>query len=344
MTDKFPSSQLAKVRGTRRDLRQGHDRQSLDPSAVADRRGLQFETIAADRGVQSPPVALRLQRLAVQVAWMFRSVGLLSSMEVLTIATSVAAAFAFQTMLTSSPLELGAWVIVLVAAIVSSIAGFAFAAISGAVLFQVTQDKSYALQIILIASIAIQSLSVWKLRGAVKVGELVPYFLGGLATLGPGVWLFLTTPTWIYLVSLGGFLVAYAASMLFRPSMRFCGDSIVGRLVCGALGGITGATAAFPGAFITIWCGGHGWDKVRQRAVYQPFILGMQVLTMAVLSILQPLAEMRFDLVAFGVPALLGAYIGLRIFDQLSTAQFDRVVGGFLLLSGAALCAKGALG
>lgn len=267
-----------------------------------------------------------------------------SSAEVLTIGAGIAAAFYFQTTLTNSPLELAVWLIVLVAAIVSSIAGFAFAAISGAVLFQVTQDKSYALQILLIASIAIQSLSVWKLRHAVDVRRLVPYFLGGLLTVGPGVCLFLTTPIWIYLVSLGGFLIAYSASMLVRPPFRFGRDSILGRLACGALGGITGATAAFPGAFITIWCSGHGWDKERQRAIYQPFILGMQILTMTVLSILQPQAAMRLDLVAFGVPALLGAYVGLRIFDQLTTAQFNRIVGVFLLLSGAALCAKGVLG
>jgi len=40
----------------------------------------------------------------------------------------------------------------------------------------------------------------------------------------------------------------------------------------GALGGITGATPAFPGAFVTIWSGAHGSDKYRQRAIYQPFI------------------------------------------------------------------------
>ena len=65
---------------------------------------------------------------------------------------------------------------------------------------------------------------------------------------------------------------------------------------------------------------------------------------MTVLSILQPQAAMTLDLVAFCVPALLGAYVGLRIFDQLTTPQFNRIVGFFLLVSGAALCAKGVLG
>ena len=192
--------------------------------------------------------------------------------------------------------------------------------------------------------VAIQALSVWKLRHAVDVRGLVPYLIGGLATVGPGVFLFLTTPIWIYLVALGAFLVVYSIAMLLRPPFRFRRNGILGRLACGALGGITGATAGFPGAFITIWCSGHGWDKEHQRAVYQPFILVMQIATVALLSLLQPLAAVRLDHLAFGVPALLGAYAGLRIFDQLTTAQFTRIVGSFLLLSGAALCAKGALG
>ena len=32
-----------------------------------------------------------------------------------------------------------------------------------------------------------------------------------------------------------------------------------------------------PGSFVTIWCSMRGWDKLRQRATYQPFILAMQV-------------------------------------------------------------------
>jgi hypothetical protein len=48
--------------------------------------------------------------------------------------------------------------------------------------------------------------------------------------------------------------------------------------VAGALSGFVarnGGLAEFPGAFVTIWCGLNGWDKARQRGVYQPFILGM---------------------------------------------------------------------
>jgi uncharacterized membrane protein YfcA len=123
--------------------------------------------------------------------------------------------------------------------------------------------------------------------------------------------------------------------------LRVSRDYATCRFAAGALGGITGATAGFPGAFVTIWCGAQGWDKDRQRAVYQPFILGMQILTFAALAMVHKGPVLRFDVLAFVVPAVLGAYIGMRLFERLSTGQFNRIVGGFLLISGALLMIKG---
>ena len=150
---------------------------------------------------------------------------------------------------------------------------------------------------------------------------------------------------------------AYADSHLFarprRVSDRLCllsprspnamayEQQLGGSLLVGALGGITGATAAFPGAFVTIWCGAHGWDKVRQRAIYQPFILGMQLVTLAVMVPSSPTVVVRPELLQYVAPAMLGSYVGLWGFSKLSTAQFNRVVSGLLLVSGVAMLLKG---
>jgi hypothetical protein len=56
----------------------------------------------------------------------------------------------------------------------------------------------------------------------------------------------------------------------------------------GCLGGLTGGLAGFPGASVTIWCGLKGWDKARQRAVYQPFILAKQPLTLMAIHLMRP--------------------------------------------------------
>ncbi len=138
-------------------------------------------------------------------------------------------------------------IIVFVCATLSSIAGFAFSAISGPMLLHATADPVKAVHIMLVASIALQSYSVWALRKSINLRELLPYFAGGLSTVMPGVYLLLHTPTAIYLLALGAFLTAYASYMLVRPAIRLESNSLAGRVFVGALGGITGATAAFPG-------------------------------------------------------------------------------------------------
>ena len=231
-------------------------------------------------------------------------------------------------------------IIVFVCATLSSIAGFAFSAISGPMLLHAAADPVKAVHIMLVASIALQGYSVWALRKSIDLRELLPYFAGGLSTVVPGVYLLLHTPTAIYLLALGAFLTAYASYMLVRPALRLGSNSLAGRVFVGALGGISGATAAFPGAFVTIWCAGHAWDKRQQRAIYQPFILGMQIVTLLVLALASPTDVMHLELLHYIAPAVLGSYLGLRAFSMLSTAQFNKVVSGLLLLSGIAMLLK----
>jgi uncharacterized membrane protein YfcA len=230
--------------------------------------------------------------------------------------------------------------IIFVCATISSIAGFAFSAISGAILLHAVRDPVEAVQIMLVASIALQAYSVWALRRTIRLRELLPYFAGGAATVGPGIYLLLNTPATIYVLALGGFLTTYGIYMLLGSPLRLQANSLAGRVVVGALGGITGATAAFPGAFITLWCAAHGWDKQQQRAIYQPFILGMQVVTLVVLAAFAPTTGIRIDLLQYAVPAILGAHLGLIVFSVLSAAQFNKVVSAFLVVSGAAMSLK----
>ena len=201
-------------------------------------------------------------------------------------------------------------VVVLVAAILSSVAGFAFSALAGALMFRIAQTGVEAIEIMLVASIAIQAYSVWWMRRSIVARNLTPYLAGGLATIPAGVFLLLHTPSWLHAVGLGVFLMLYGGYVLLRPPWRCKRNSLTGQFISGALGGITGATAAFPGAFVTIWCGCHGWEKDQQRAIYQPYILIMQVAVLVALAAVRPSATLRPELLIYSVPALLGASIG----------------------------------
>jgi uncharacterized protein len=199
-----------------------------------------------------------------------------------------------------------ALIAVFVASTVSSIAGFAFSALCGALLFHLMESPVYVVQVMIVCSIAILHL-----------------------------------PTASYRDIIGGLLIAYGGYLLLRWPVRAFRTGPLSDACAGFLGGVTGGLAGFPGAFVTIWCGLKGWDKARQRGVYQPFILMMQPVTLLAIQLMRPPSSTQVQLdwkaFAFVPAALLGAWFGLRIFKRLSDRQFELVVNALLILSGIGL-------
>ena len=229
--------------------------------------------------------------------------------------------------------------VVFVAALVSSVAGFAFSALAGAALLTVLGDPIRAVAVMVSCSIAMQAYCVWSLRASIEWRSLVPFLAGGALTVPMGVWLLVHTPLEAFALVLGSFLTLYGVYMLARresPLLR--GDWRMDALA-GALGGIAGGFAGFPGSFVTIWCGLRGWTKERQRAIYQPFILVMQVLVLALLH--RHTSVVASAELPIYVAAALGAtYFGLRVFQRLTNRQFAVTVNALLLCSGVALLGR----
>ena len=230
---------------------------------------------------------------------------------------------------------------VLLASTVSSIAGFAFSALCGALLFHLMEDPVYTVQVMIVCSIAIQSVSVAALWRSIDWRSLPVFLIGGVLGVPAGVHLLLQLPTGTYRHVIGGLLIVYACYLLLRRPSRTLRTGPLSDACAGFLGGLTGGLAGFPGAFVTIWCGLKGWDKARQRGVYQPFILGMQPITLLVIHLMRPssstVTQLDWKTMTFIPAALLGAWFGWRIFKRLSDRQFDIAVNALLVLSGIGL-------
>jgi uncharacterized membrane protein YfcA len=230
------------------------------------------------------------------------------------------------------------------AAAIASIGGFAFGAICGAMLLPVADSPMQAVQVILVCSIANQAMSLWSMRRSIEWRGLWPYLAGGVVGVPLGTLLLLHADAGAYPRLLGGLLVAITLwTMLARqvtlPPMGRLPDAVVG-LLGGAMGGLAG----FPSAPMTVWCGLKGWDKARQRGIYQPFILPMQVLALGMLTLLAP-AEGAVPLLGPGallfVPAsLVGTACGLALFRRMTDRQFGRAVTLMLLVAGLAMLAR----
>jgi uncharacterized membrane protein YfcA len=232
-------------------------------------------------------------------------------------------------------------IVVLLASIVSSVAGFAFSALCGALLFHIMDSPVYVVQVMIVCSIAIQLFSVTALWSSIEWRSLPIYLAGGILGVPAGVYLLLHLQTDVYREVIGGLLIAYAGYLLLRWPARSLRAGPISDMCAGVLGGLTGGLVGFPGASVTIWCGLKGWDKARQRGVYQPFILSMQPITLFVIHLMRPSSStathLHLQTLAFIPAALVGAWLGLRIFKRLSDRQFELAVKVLLIVSGIGL-------
>ena len=224
------------------------------------------------------------------------------------------------------------------ASVISSIAGFAFSAICGSLLFHLVPGPVQAVQIMIVCSIANQAAMTWSLRHDIDWRALTTFLFGGALGLPFGVFLLMHADRAVYTSLLGIFLLAYGLWMLFRRQMAVRWQHPALDIAVGFIGGITGGAAGFPGAAVTIWCGFKGWDKSRQRALFQPFILLMQVAALVMINLVRP-GETHGVGLAVGdllcIPAsLLGPTLGLTLFRGLSDTHFTRIVNVMLIVSG----------
>jgi len=233
-------------------------------------------------------------------------------------------------------------VAILFAATASSIAGFAFSALCGALLFHLMDSPVYAVQVMILCSIAIQLFSVAALRHSIDWRSLPVFLVGGVLGVPAGAWLLLHLPTGVYRGVIGALLIVYGCYLLLRtPTQVIIRTGPLADACAGFLGGFTGGLAGFPGAFVTIWCGLKGWDKARQRGLYQPFILFMQPVGLIAIHLMRPAAstaaQLNWTSLAFVPAALLGAWFGLCVFKRLTDRQFELAVNLLLVAAGIGL-------
>jgi hypothetical protein len=230
---------------------------------------------------------------------------------------------------------------VFAASLLSSLAGFAFSALCGAMLFQFRHDPVTVVQIMLLCSLANQSLSVWMLRRDVEWRRLRPFLPPGAAGVLCGVFALLHLQVETYMRVLGWILVVYGCYMLVRRPITLRRTGAAGDAISGFFGGMLGGLAATPGAPVSIWCAMKGWDKTRQRALYQPFIMIMQIVALLAIPAMRAggAAHVGFPpMVYLYVPAgMIGTVTGFAWFRRMSSRQFHIAVNVLLAVSGLGL-------
>ncbi len=158
------------------------------------------------------------------------------------------------------PTSTPALLAVLLASTLSSIAGFAFSAICGVMLLHVMTDPVQVVEIMMVCSIAIQSLSIAVLWRDIEWRQLLVFLAGGAVGLPFGVGLLLHLGHVGFKDAIGALLIFYAAYVLLKRPLTI-EWGCVADLCVGFLGGMGGADDLVRH---------KGWDKRRQRGIYQP--------------------------------------------------------------------------
>ena len=230
--------------------------------------------------------------------------------------------------------------IIAASALLASIAGFAFCALAGSAFAYLRLDPAQAVQTMVVCSTAIQLYAVWKIRDAIRWRALWPMIAAGAASVPVGVWLLLHVDAAVYRIGLGAFLTAYGGYTLFRREGLVIRGTPARDALAGALGGVAGGLAGLPGSFVAIWCSMRGWDKLAQRAVYQPYILAMQIVTIACLPWQAATGADAFDDLRFVPFAVIGGIAGFALYQRMTNRQFHGAVSGLLVVSGLALLSR----
>lgn len=248
-------------------------------------------------------------------------------------------------MLTVLPLDATALTLFLVSAfaggVTTGLAGFAMGlVVSGVWLHVLTPMQTTTL--IVAYGLFVQAHGVWTFRRAVILRRVVPLIAGSALGVPLGIVLLSHLDPVNVRRAAGVLLVAYSIYGMMQPKLAPLpasrpADSAIG-FVNGILGGMTGLA----GPIVVIWCQLTGVPRHAQRAIFQPVILAVFVMTAIGLGVERAITRDVVILFVLGlVPVAAGIWLGVHLYGRLGEAGFRRVILWLLLLSGLVLLAPG---
>jgi uncharacterized membrane protein YfcA len=248
---------------------------------------------------------------------------------------------------------LALFLIFALAGFVSGLSGFGFSAVGIAVLWFMHPTR--AIPLLMALSTVNQLLSINQLKH-----EMLPasqwwshgpatYILGGVCGIPFGIWIMANLPAAELTLVTGIVLLLYTLWMAFKPhTISPINTGATQHILVGMLGGVIGGFTAFPGAALVVWAGLKNLTKKEQRAVVQPYILAMQVISLLGMIFLRsgdltsnPFDETFLLFFLLLIPVVLPmTKLGVLAFKRMSDMNFKNITLGVLAFSGGGLVYK----
>jgi uncharacterized protein len=186
-----------------------------------------------------------------------------------------------------------------------------------------------------------QIFSIGAVRRGLDLGLIWPLVAGGVLGVPLGVALLPHLDPLVFKLGVGVLLLVWCPTMLVvRDIPRITGGGRLADALVGWIGGIMCGIAGLNGPAPILWTTLRGWERDRQRAVFQTFGLVTQALTIAAYLAIGIIEAGTTRLFVVIVPAMLiPTLLGARLYRRFTDTGFRRVVLGLLSASGAMLVA-----
>ncbi len=226
------------------------------------------------------------------------------------------------------------WLGALVGGIAAGGTGFAFGLAASAIWLH-RIDPLHSAVLITGCGVLLHLTTIWQQREHIEIGRVWPFVVGGLAGVPIGVALLAHTDAGVLKIVLGIFLTVFGIYALIAPNLAsITAGGRPADVGIGFIGGILGGLGGYSGVLPTIWTQLRGWPKETARAVYQPYVIVMQAVTLAGIMWVAFDREALMLLAAVLPPLLVGTWIGWRLYGRLDDRRFRQVLAVLLIASG----------
>ena len=229
------------------------------------------------------------------------------------------------------------WLGALLGGIAAGGAGFAFGLAASSIWLH-RIDPVHSTILISACGTLLHLTTIWPQRRHIEVARLWPFVVGGLVGIPIGVRLLIFTDAALMKTTLGVFLLVFGSYALLAPKLPVfkAGGRVVDGVI-GFIGGILAGIGGYSGVLPTIWTQLRGWPKEMARAVYQPYVIIIQAITLMglVWVTLDRAGVIMF--VAVLPPVFLGTWIGWQLYGRLNDLRFRQGLAVLLIASGATL-------
>jgi uncharacterized membrane protein YfcA len=225
---------------------------------------------------------------------------------------------------------------------VQGLSGFAFGMVALAFWVWVLPPDS-AGPLVVACSLVGQALNGRITWQGLRMPAAWPFIAGGVFGIPVGAWLLPHLDANLFKLGFGLFLLTWCPVMLAVPRLPHV--TAGGRradAAAGWLGGVLGGISGLSGPVPTLWVTLRGWDKLRQRALFQAFNTTMHALALSAFTARGLVGEAELRLFAVAAPAmLLPLWLGTRLYVRIGDLGYRRIVIALLLVAGLVLIVNG---